>query len=219
MSSYYQQSDDELANILWDYNRLETPLEKSDIILVLGSNDVRVAERGGELYLQGYAPWIIFSGGIGALTKNLFDKPEAQIFANIAEGMGVPRSKMLIEDQSTNTGENIILTKKLVEAKGIQVRNLILVQKPYMLRRAYATISKQWPGISVSVTGPQIDYEDYPNEAISKELLINIMVGDTQRIRLYPQMGFQVAQDIPKEVWEAFEELVRRGYNQRLVKG
>jgi uncharacterized SAM-binding protein YcdF (DUF218 family) len=212
-----QRSDDELARILWDYNRLETPLAQSDAILVLGSNDLRVAERGAELYLQRYAPLIIFSGGFGALTQGLFTNPEAQVFADIAVSLGVPASQILIENQSTNTGENIILTQKVVEEKGIPVKNLILVQKPYMLRRAYATLLKQWPGIGVSVTGPQISYENYPNGVISKALLINIMVGDTQRIRLYPELGFQVAQDMPTEVWSAFEELVKRGYVQRLV--
>jgi len=62
---------DDLAKILWDYNNLNQPLKKSDAILVLGSNDIRVAQRGAELLLQEYAPLIIFSGGFGALTQNL----------------------------------------------------------------------------------------------------------------------------------------------------
>ena len=47
---------------------METPLHRCDAILALGSHDVRVAERAAELYLQGYAAWLIFSGGYGALT-------------------------------------------------------------------------------------------------------------------------------------------------------
>jgi hypothetical protein len=43
------------------------------------------------------------------------------------------------------------------------------------------------------------------------------MVGDLQRIKLYPAKGFQIYQDIPADVWAAFEELVEAGYNQRLT--
>jgi hypothetical protein len=44
------------------------------------------------------------------------------------------------------------------------------------------------------------------------------MAGDLQRIKLYPGRGFQVYQEIPAEVWAAFEELVGYGYDKRLVK-
>lgn len=98
---------DELAKIVWDYHHMGHQLRKADCILVLGSNDTRVAERGAEIFLSGYAPLIIFSGGVGKLTKDLFKKSEAEVFADIAIGMGVPKDKILIEPDSTNTGENI----------------------------------------------------------------------------------------------------------------
>ena len=217
MTSTDPRSDDELARIFWDYNCLETPLHKSDAILALGSHDVRVAERAAELYLQGYATQLIFSGGYGALTQGVFTKPEAQVFAETAMQMGVPAEAILTEDQSTNTGENIRLSKRLAELNGLRVKSLILVQKPYMLRRAYATLLLHWPGLNVSVSGPQIGYEDYPNQQISRLQMINIIVGDTQRIKVYPALGFQIAQEMPEEVWSACQELIRRGYTQRLV--
>jgi len=209
---------DDLAKILWDYNNLNQPLKKSDAILVLGSNDIRVAQRGAELLLQEYAPLIIFSGGFGALTQNLYSKPEAEVFANEAIKMGVPQEKILIERHSTNTGQNIIFTKKLLEEKALKIASFIVIQKPYMLRRTYATFRKQWPGQDFVITSPQIGYEKYSNETISKDLLINIMVGDTQRIKVYPEKGFQIPQEIPEEVWLAFEELVGRGFTKHLIK-
>jgi len=212
------KSTNELAKILWRYNNLEQPLKKSDAILVLGSNDIRVAHRGAELFLQRFAPLIIFSGGFGVLTSQFYNKPEAEVFANEAMKLGVPQEKILIENKSTNTGENIVFTRKLIEDKGLRVNSLILVQKPYMLRRAYATFKQQWSGKEFVVSGPQIGYENYPNEIISKDLLINLMVGDTQRIRIYPEKGFQIPQEMPNEVWMAYEELVRRGFTDHLVK-
>lgn len=211
-------TDDQLAEILWNYNNLHQPLNKSDCILALGSNDIRVAHRVVELFLSGYAPIVIFSGGFGVLTKQLYNKPEAEIFADEAIKLGIPKDKIFIENQSTNTGENIILSRKLIEEKGLEIKSIILVQKPYMLRRAFATFKKQWSEMEFTVTAPQISFADYPNEIISKNLLINIMVGDTQRIKLYPQKGFQISQEIPTDVWSAFEELVKRGYTQHLIK-
>ena len=52
---------DELARKIWDYHHLNHTLEKTDIILALGSNDLRVAEYAAELYLQGWAPLLLFS--------------------------------------------------------------------------------------------------------------------------------------------------------------
>src|ERR1700731_1771649 len=61
----------ELARKLWDYHHMHHTLEKTDCILVLGSHDLRVAQRGAELYLQGWAPLLIFSGGLGNFTQGM----------------------------------------------------------------------------------------------------------------------------------------------------
>ena len=212
-----QSSIDELANILWDYNNLNQPVKKADCILVLGSSDIRVAQRGAELFLQGFAPLIIFSGNVGRLTEGMWDKPEAEIFAEEAMRMGVPKDKILIESTSTNTGENILFTMQLLDKNHISIRSLILVQKPFMQRRAYATFKKLWPEKQLSVTAPQIPFMEYPNDVISKDMMITIMVGDTQRMKLYPEKGFQIPQDMPEEVWNAYEELVRRGFSHHLI--
>src|SRR6185436_4430188 len=92
-----------LAETLWDYHLMKQPVTKADAILVLCSHDERVAERGAQLFLDGYAPLIIFSGGQGAITKALWNEPEAERFARIATTLGVPREKILIEPNSTNT--------------------------------------------------------------------------------------------------------------------
>ncbi len=206
-----------LAKKLWEYHHLHHVPEKSDCILVLGSHDTRVAERGAELYLQGWAPLLIFSGGLGNVTRDIWTEPEADKFAAIAMKMGVPEEVILIENQSTNTGENILFTQQLLHSKGLAPHSFIVVQKPYMERRSYATFKKHWSDKTLIVTSPQISFEDYPNEEITMERVINIMTGDLQRIKIYPQKGFQVYQDIPGEIWEAYERLVESGFNKHLV--
>lgn len=207
-----------LAKKLWNYHQLHHKLERSDCILVLGSMDIRTAERGAEVYLQGYAPIIIFSGGLGKLTKDVWQGTEAELFATIALDKGVPREAIFIENKSTNTGENILFTQQLLQEKNLHMQSFIVVQKPYMERRSYATFKKHWPDKKLFVTSPLLTFEEYPNDTISVEKLINMMVGDLQRIKLYPEKGFQVYQEIPGEVWEAYEELVEMGFNQQLVK-
>jgi len=209
---------DSLAKIIWDYHHLNHKLKKADCIFVLGSNDVRVAKYASELFLKNYAPFIIFSGGLGILTKDIFNKPEAEIFTDIAINLGVPKEKIIIENKSTNTGENIIFTKKILNKKGLNFNKFILVQKPYMERRTYATFKKMWPKKDFIITSPKISYENYSNEIISKKQFIDIMVGDLQRIKKYPDKGFQIYQKIPDKVWSAYEKLIKLGYVNHLLK-
>ena len=210
-----------LALTLWNYHQLNHELSKADAIMVLCSYDLAVAERGAQLFLEGWAPLLIFSGGLGAITKHLWSVPEADQFAAIAVKLGVPRDKILIENQSTNTGENVRLTREMLAEKGMDPRKFILVQKPYMERRAFATFMKVWPGKELIVTSARVSFDEYlarySNDALSPDEVVSIMVGDLQRIRLYPEKGFQIEQPIPAEVWTAFEELVQAGYDKHLA--
>jgi len=208
----------QFAKMIWDYHHLHHSLQKADCIFVLGSQDTRVAERGAELYLQELAPLLIFSGGLGRLTKGVWTETEADLFARIAMEKGVPSESILIENRSTNTGENISFTRKLLDEKGLHPQSFILVQKPYMERRTFATFKKQWPGKTVYVTSPQISFEEYPTADMPMERVINIMVGDLERIRLYAERGFQIHQEIPEHVWNAYQQLVDAGFDEQLVK-
>jgi uncharacterized SAM-binding protein YcdF (DUF218 family) len=207
-----------LAKLLWNYHHTNDTLEKSDCILALGSHDLRVAERVAELYLQGWAPLVIMSGGLGNFTQGIWKEKEADKFAAIAIQKGVPEKNILIENKSTNTGENILFTQKLLAEKGLDPQSFIVVQKPYMERRSYATFKKHWPDKKLVVTSPQISFEEYPTDEIPMERVISIMVGDLQRIKRYPEMGFQIYQDIPANVWDAYTSLIALGFDKHLMK-
>jgi hypothetical protein len=60
-----------LAEKLWQYHQLNHQLERADVILGLCSHDKKVAERGAQLWLENWAPWLIFSGGLGVITSRL----------------------------------------------------------------------------------------------------------------------------------------------------
>lgn len=207
---------------LWDFHHMNHPVGEADAILVLCSYDTSVAERGAELYLEGRAPLLIFSGGLGAITRNLWSEPEADQFSAVARALGVPAASIVVENRSTNTGENVVFTRRLLAEKGIDPATFILVQKPYMERRALATFRMFWPEKAAVVTSPQVSFEeylrDYTNPELTEADVVSIMVGDLQRIKVYPSKGFQIYQEIPAEVWAAYEELVRLGYDKHLVE-
>lgn len=214
-------TDFELAQIVWDYMRLEQPLQKVDLILGLGSHDIRTASWCAKLYHDGLAPLIIFTGGVGRLTYGAFPSTEAEVYADHAISLGVPENAILKEPRSTNTGENILYTYELLEAKNIEPKSIILVTKPYMLRRAYAAFMKQWPSEpkpSVICSAIDISLKDYCKDTESFEREVNVMVSDLERIIKYPKLGYQIEQEVPNEVMTAYHELIRRGYTKELIK-
>lgn len=206
---------------IWNYHRLGHELRRSDAILVLCSHDAIVAERGAQLWLDRWAPLLIFSGGLGAVTRRFWQEPEADQFAKIAMELGVQREAILIENRSTNTGENVSFTRAMLAERGLDPATFIVVQKPYMERRSYATFRKVWPEKEIVVTSPQLSLDEYlgrySDGPLSEDDMIAIMVGDLQRIRIYPEKGFQIEQEIPADVWEAFEILVEAGYDRYLT--
>jgi DUF218 domain-containing protein len=210
-----------LVEKVWRYHQLNHHLTKADAILVLCSHDTIVAERGAQLFLEGWAPLLIFSGGLGSITRHLWSEPEADQFARIAVSLGVPTDKIIIENRSTNTGENVRFTRQLLATRHLDPHTFIVVQKPYMERRSYATFRKVWPEKDVVVTSPRLSLDEYlhrcSHETLSPDDVISIMLGDLQRIREYPARGFQIHQDIPDDVWEAFTTLVKAGYDRHLI--
>jgi uncharacterized SAM-binding protein YcdF (DUF218 family) len=210
-------SVDDWARTLWDYHHVGHTLEKAECIIVLGSHDTRVAERAAEVFLEGWAPLLVCSGHLGALTRTTWTRPEAEVFADVAVARGVPRDRILVESRSTNTGENVDFSRQLLAERGLTPREAIAVQKPYMERRTLATFARRWPELDVRVTSPRIEFDAYPTDEIRKDDVIHIMVGDLQRLIVYGQKGWSAPQDVPPEVIAAYERLVAAGYTRRLL--
>ncbi|MEM7033000.1 MAG: YdcF family protein, partial [Chloroflexota bacterium] len=77
---------------------------------------------------------------------------------------------------------------------------------------------KVWAEKDAVVTSPQISFSDYPTADIAMDDVINIMLGDLQRIPLYYEKGFQTYQPVPEDVWQAYEALVEAGYDNNLIE-
>lgn len=209
------------AKILYEYHRLHQSLHEADLILVLGSHDLRVAEYAAELFNSGLAPLVIISGGmahIGDLLETGWKKTEAEEFADVMKKAGVPADNIILETEAQNTGDNFALSKQLLDRNGFDFSTVIVVTKPYMERRAYATAKVKWLDKELFLASPQLDFEAYLDGSINQEALINIMVGDLQRIIEYPNKGFQIPQEIPIEIMEAYQRLIDSGYNKHLIR-
>jgi uncharacterized SAM-binding protein YcdF (DUF218 family) len=207
------------AKILWDYLKLDQPMRKCDCVFALGSHDLRVADFAADLINKNWAPLLVCSGGLGRLTREIWQESEAAKFAEIAQAAGVRKEQIIIEDQSTNTGENILYTKKLLEDRDYCIKSAILVHKPYMERRALATVQRYWPELEVVISSPRINFKEYATDEIPLAELIQIMAGDFQRILIYPEKGFQTKQGVTPEAVQAFEYLRRHGFSKYLIEG
>lgn len=213
----FDERVDELAELIWDYHLLHHSLEKADCVFALGCHDEGVAIRAAEIVREGWADTLLISGGV-LFDKEKSDKTEAEYFREMAMAKGIPASNIIVENKATNTGENFQFSGSLLQSLNLDFNTFIVVQKPYMERRTYATGMVQWKGKRLILASEKIGFKEYLRKGIPRDRILNTMVGDLQRIKLYPAKGFQVPQEIPDDVWQAYEELVRYGFNKRLIK-
>lgn len=208
--------------VIWDYMKLHQMPQKADCIVGFGNFNSNIARRAAQLYLQGYAPKLLFTGGLGRNTLGILPEAEADRFARVAMECGVPEKDILRENKSTNTAENILFTRKTLEDMHLPHGHLLGVHQPFMERRISAAFGVYWPEVKLTVTSPQVTITQYLADAvvqgITERSAIEVIVGDFQRIELYAQKGYQLPQDIPPYAWNAFHALVALGYDGQLAK-
>ena len=212
----------EPLQVLWDYLGLHQAPEKADCIVGFGNFNVNIARRAAELYHQGWADRILFTGGLGRNTLGLLPEPEAVRFARVAMDCGVPAEAILREDRSTNTKENILFTRDMLAELDLPRNHLLGVHQPFMERRIRAAFGVYWPGVKLTVTSPQVTIPEYLADAqkqgVTEEAAISVIVGDFQRMDLYARKGFQLPEHIPQAAWDAFHRLVAQGYGSQLAR-
>ena len=202
------------ALVLWKFHCVYDKLKPSDVIIGLGSYDVRVATRCAELFHQGYAEEILFTGGCGNWTHHLYPTSEAEAFRQHAIAKGVPEDQILLEPHASNIGENVRFSANLIPA----AKRVIFVTKPQTQRRCQATAHKQWQKAHIMVTAPNTSFTDQPLPHHNEHALICEMVGDVERLRTYAELGFQTEVKLPDAVCCAFDTLVEAGFVDHLPR-
>jgi uncharacterized SAM-binding protein YcdF (DUF218 family) len=206
------------AAILWDYHQLDHEPRPCAAGIALGSNDLGVATQAARLFHQGLFPVLVLTGANSPTTIARFPRGEATHYREHVLALGVPEQAILVEPAATNTGQNISRSRAVLREAGVQVDSVLLVSKPYMQRRAYATCCRLWPDVTPLCAAQPVDFASYARAAVENgHLIIDHLVGDLQRIVAYPAEGFAIAQPVPAQVLAAYQRLVQAGFTRRLL--
>lgn len=206
------------ALTVWDYHQMHLQARPVSVGIGLGSHDLGVAVFAAQLYHQGLFPILVFSGANSPTTAGRFPRGEAVHFAEHAITLGVPESAIIVEPRATNTGQNIDYARSALAEAGVDVDSVLLISKPYMERRAFATARRVWPDVEALCASEPLTFDDYLTSIGDHKLVIDMLVGDLQRIIEYPALGFAVSQDVPDEVEVAYKRLLAAGYDSRLLR-
>ena len=127
-------------------------LEKADAIVVFSGDNGPRTERAVELLKEGYADYLILSGG-----KVYDDVTMAELMKNHAIKLGVDENKILIDDEAATTNENAEFTADIIEENNF--KSVIVVTSDYHTRRSKLAMEKALEDtlidgekVSVSVT-------------------------------------------------------------------
>ncbi|MFD7323968.1 YdcF family protein [Streptomyces sp. NPDC059875] len=205
------------SKLIWDYHLMGHQLRSTDVAIGLGSHDLGVAAATADLYHRGLFPTLVFTGGNSPTTRARFPRGEAVHFREHALGLGVPDEAILVEPNAANTGQNITFTRDLLASAGIVPTTVLLVSKPYMERRSFATASKLWPEVEIVCASEPLELDDYFKSIGDEKLVVDMLVGDLQRVIEYPKQGFAIVQDVPEDVHAAYQSLIRDGFTSRLI--
>ncbi len=126
------------------YLDASTPLPaRADLLFVFGSRLEKPAHLTAELYHTGVAAYIVLTGGTNRYTGHV----EAHVHRDILVNAGVPQNNIIVEDQSTNTLENVTFALPLIEDKmSISSINAVLAVCKWMhSRRALMTLKRHLP--------------------------------------------------------------------------
>ncbi|MBF9237587.1 YdcF family protein [Hymenobacter sp. BT683] len=144
------------------------------------------------LYRAGRVRRIIISGGSGAVVKK--SQTEAAELATLLRLAGVPNSAIMLEDQSRNTRENALFTKRLL-APYPDIDSLVLVTSAFHQRRALGCFRKvglqpvAFPaGYRSSDRGNTPDYWLLPNPGALEN--VSLLVHEIAGWLIYKAMGY-----------------------------
>lgn len=132
--------------------------QKADVIIVLGAGVERDGTatwathrrvmHGAALYKQGFAPYILCTGGF----ESYPEKSEASVCKDILQQSAVPDSAILMEENSSSTEENAIEAHKVMQEKGF--KTAILVTDNFHMLRSEMLFHRQ--GLTIFTSPAQI---------------------------------------------------------------
>ena len=201
---------------IWNFTKLNQTIEPCDVVFACGCSNLDIPVICAELFKQGYGKKILFAGGVGKITKGKFQKSEAEIYRDIAIRHGVPSEQILLETRSTNTGDNFRFSKTILEE--YKFESILVVHFATSERRTLATAQAILPEYRLFITSPELTFSAFLSKLQqSSEYFyraVSLLVGDIQRMIIYPQLGWQKEVDIPDIIIQTYYFLKEKGFNQ-----
>lgn len=210
----------ENIKIIYDYMVLNQKLEKCDLIIGCGCLDTNIPKKCASLLKEGYAKKILFTGGYG--TKGEFASPEALVFKNIAIEEGIKEEDIIVEKEATNTGDNFRYSKKIIEEKNIPSNKILIVHNALSTRRTYLTAQNILEDKKLIITYPDLTFDEFYKHLEQKKMeelryTISVILGDIQRIIIYPQLGWMKYEEVPKNIIDAYYILKEMGFDKFIL--
>ncbi len=222
MNNLYKY-EKEIINALqeiWNYMRLDQSLEKCDLIMGCGCSNLEIPIKCAKLYKDGYAKKILFTGGLGKITKNFFNKSEAEIYKDIAIKQGVNEKDILIETKSKNTVENFKFSSNILKNNNIKSDKILIVHGSLSQRRTLSCAKAVLKDKTFLITSPDITFEDFLNKLKENKHAIDTIstiVGNIQRLIIYPQFGWQQETKVPENIINAYYLLKELGFSKYIL--
>lgn len=96
-----------------------------------------------------------------------------------------------------------------VLAAGVRPRSVMSICRPFDQLRAFATCRKRWPAADPICGSQTIEFDDYLALVGGDSLVIDILVGDLQRIIEYAARGYAFPQPVSADVHERVRAATR----------
>lgn len=194
---------------------LPPPAAPADAVMGFGLFDLKLPRFCGDLFAQGRARRIIFSGGIGVGTGKLVGTEADAWRAELRRSHpAISDEHVIVENKSTNTGENLARTTELLAqshpslAFGRGINRIILVASPSRVRRVRLTFRKQHPVVTAFAVCPPGTFDgERAAYAENNYNYVDHLVGELDRIVDYPARGYIAAEPLPAEIKAAHETL------------
>ncbi|MFC1638746.1 YdcF family protein [Patescibacteria group bacterium] len=135
-------TDEQLRQIT-EYIFLPPDPKPCDIGFVFGTRLAGPVDRAYEAFALGLVPRLLLSGGANRHTGVV----EADWMAAELEVLGVPPDRLLLENRSTNSLENVMFSRDLVAERLAPdaVRSILVIAKHFHVRRAMMTLKRHFP--------------------------------------------------------------------------
>jgi len=126
---------------------IQTPLKAADLLFLFGTrvDEVLRAETACRLWREGLFRRAIVSGGVAPGSE----LSECAVIKPLMVAGGVPANLILEEHRALNTGENVMFSLPIIDAKiGLKnIRSVICLGNTWTGRRYAMTLQRHWPEV------------------------------------------------------------------------